>query len=530
MGHLLAGTYEMRTTVGTGPTGTVWRAENRRTREPVAVKFLDARFAGDPVAVDRLRREERILAAHLHQNLVRVRELVVEGTEVALVTEFAPGTDLRRQLRDRSTFDLATAGRIAVVCAEALAAAHLKGVVHCGIKPSNVVLPDDPAELRITDCRLARLVRGYPGERFVDPEYATPEAIQGAPAVPASDVYGIGLVLYELLTGVPLCHGDDPAQVLAQHLRPRRVAQAGLPRPVRDLLDDCLALDPAGRPSAAEVADDLRHLLPGARMVPDQRVVPGWRAPEVSAGPETGDAEPGQPAVLAGPTVHDRVEPTVHSRQKRPERPEPRLPEIRLGSRHIRLTGRPLFIAGAVLLLVAIIGVGIANLPRDPGAQSAATEVNAGGGGPGSLDDPPRLNSAARAYTMEGASAFVQYWFAALNYATATGNTGPFTDASDPACAACATVLRVVQSGYQNGGHLEGGGYTLRSVQTDAFFDLNLPTLNVVYDRLPRTAIGPDGQRIQTVPAVTFAVGQVSLVRVSDQWRVRELISSRPVG
>ncbi|MBO0869179.1 MAG: hypothetical protein J2P15_11480, partial [Micromonosporaceae bacterium] len=250
---------------------------------------------------------------------------------------------------------------------------------------------------------------------------------------------------------------------------------------------------------------------------PDQRVVPGWRA---AAGP----AEPTEPTEPAEPAVAVPV-----SDDSRPDQPGTGR-GARPGRWGIRRFGRPLLIGGAVLLLVTLVGVGLANLPQDRGAQGGAAEVNAGGGLPGSVDDPPQLASGGRAYTVEGATAFVRYWFATLNYATATGNDGPLIAASDPACAACATALQVVQAGYRNGRHLEGGGYTLRSVEADAFFELNRPTLNIVYDRLPRSEFGPDGQRIQTVPAVTFVVGQVVLARVLDQWRVRELNSSRPVG
>ncbi|MEN3305412.1 MAG: serine/threonine protein kinase, bacterial, partial [Micromonosporaceae bacterium] len=266
MGRLVAGQYELIGAIGRGPTGTVWRAEHRGTREAFAVKLLDAQFVNDVTVVDRFVRERHVLSTFLHPAIVRVRELVADGVDLALTGELVEGPDLRQEIGMAGSLAPEVAVGVAVRCADALAAAHLVGVVHCDVKPANVLLTAD-GEVRLTDCRVARLARGYREgvSRFGNPEYAAPEVILGGPPVPASDVYGLGLILYEALTGTPLCHGDDPSQVLGQHLRGRPVVPVEVPPALRDVVEATLAVDPQARPRADEVAGMLRRLLAGWR-------------------------------------------------------------------------------------------------------------------------------------------------------------------------------------------------------------------------------------------------------------------------
>jgi serine/threonine protein kinase len=160
MARLLAGRYELAAPIGRGPTGTVWSARDSGTREHLAVKVLDAELTADQHIVDRFERERYVLTAFLHPCYVRVRDVVVEDHLVALVSELVAGADLRGELNRWHPMAPATAVAITASVAEALAEGHDTGVVHCDLKPSNLLLADDTGEVRVTDCRVARLARG----------------------------------------------------------------------------------------------------------------------------------------------------------------------------------------------------------------------------------------------------------------------------------------------------------------------------------------------------------------------------------
>src|SRR5690606_35908161 len=173
MAQLLAQQYELDTVIGRGPTGEVWRAVHLGTRDLVAVKVLDQRFADDPATVERFVRERQVLMAFLHPAFVRVRDLISGDGVLALVMEHIPGSDLRRHLGSSPAvgemggqsigaaspagLPVPAAAGVGMRLAEALAAAHDAGVVHCDLKPSNVLFHATDGTPRVTDCRLARL-------------------------------------------------------------------------------------------------------------------------------------------------------------------------------------------------------------------------------------------------------------------------------------------------------------------------------------------------------------------------------------
>src|SRR5690349_14966673 len=137
---LLADRYELTALVGRGPTGTVWSAQERGTRERLAVKMLDPSLTADQHIVDRFIRERHVLTAFLHMAYVRVRDLVAQDNVVALVMEFVDGDDLRYHIDRHRPWSQEAAADVALTTAEALAAAHDAGVVHCDLKPSNLLI------------------------------------------------------------------------------------------------------------------------------------------------------------------------------------------------------------------------------------------------------------------------------------------------------------------------------------------------------------------------------------------------------
>ncbi|MEN3308697.1 MAG: hypothetical protein V7603_4899, partial [Micromonosporaceae bacterium] len=142
----------------------------------------------------------------------------------------------------------------------------------------------------------------------------------------------------------------------------------------------------------------------------------------------------------------------------------------------------------------------------------------------------PQLAASGTAPTAAGAAAFVRYWFEALNYAVATGRTGPLSAASSPACRACAAVLAAVSKGYQSGARVQGGQYTLRQATTDNFFSTDQPKLGVVYDRSPYSIVSPGGDQLESSPGRTFANCMVLLEQVDGRWRLREVSADKPLA
>jgi serine/threonine-protein kinase len=504
LAHLQSGQYDLSTLIGRGPTGEVWRAVDRNTREGVAVKVLDAGFGADPATVDRILREQHILTAFLHPTFVRVRDVVTGEGTLALVTEFVQGWDLGRHLAHTGPLDTATAVHIATILADALAAAHDAGVVHCDLKPSNVLLEEPGGEVRLTDCRVGRLARGYhgPAAWYVNAEYAAPEVIRGGAAVPGTDVYGLGIILYEMVLGTKPYRSADPGEVIAGHIRAEPWLPATVPDPLRRLVEDCLEGEPAARPSALAVARRLRQL-------------------DVSGGPEPVREPPEVlPAVVAPPVAeHVPVEPVAPPASGRP-RPAPRRP--RSGG----LTGaRGALLAGGLALLVAVAVLGLRLLSPASGNEPQ-------GGGPEPSDvgppatlrtTPPQPPASAEPATAEGGSAFVRHWFEALNYAIGSGDTSALEAASNSSCGTCAEAIEFVRNAYGDGGSLRGGGYTVRSVTTDDFWSLENAKFGVVFDRASRSTVAAGGGQSDVLDGATFLNCQILLERVGDGWRIIQL-------
>lgn len=281
--------YLLEEALGRGATGTVWRARQRETAgseaavagqpgETVAIKVLKEELANDPEVVMRFLRERSVLLRLTHENIVRTRDLVVEGDLLALVMDLVEGPDLHRYLRDNGPFSPIGAALVTAQVADALAASHADGVVHRDLKPANVLLAESADGMRplLTDFGIARLADS-PGltraQEFVGtPAYIAPESAEGRPQTSAVDVYGAGILLYELVTGQPPFGGENALQVLHRHLSEEPQRPPGLPDPLWTVIGRCLLKRPEDRPSAASLARSLRAVAAGigASATPDQ--------------------------------------------------------------------------------------------------------------------------------------------------------------------------------------------------------------------------------------------------------------------
>ncbi|WP_030908738.1 serine/threonine-protein kinase [Streptomyces sp. NRRL F-5126] len=272
--------YLLEEPLGRGATGTVWRASQRETAgaeaavpgqpgETVAIKVLREELASDADVVMRFLRERSVLLMLTHPNIVRTRDLVVEGDLLALVMDLVDGPDLHRYLRENGPFTPVAAALLTAQIADALAASHAQGVVHRDLKPANVLLKDDGEQLHpmLTDFGIARLADS-PGltrtAEFVGtPAYVAPESAEGRPQTSAVDVYGAGILLYELLTGRPPFSGATSLEVLQKHLSEEPRRPTTVPEPLWTVVERCLRKDPDQRPSAVNLATALRTVAPG---------------------------------------------------------------------------------------------------------------------------------------------------------------------------------------------------------------------------------------------------------------------------
>jgi serine/threonine protein kinase len=272
------GPYEILASVGAGGMGQVFRARDTRLGRDVAVKILPPAFADDPDSVRRFEKEARAVASLSHPNVVPLFDVGDQDGVRYAVAEFVPGETLRARL-SRGPLPPTEAAGIAAQIADGLAAAHQSGLVHRDIKPENVVLarPDFP---RILDFGLAKRNAGMAGESASGDEptqsalltapgvitgtvgYMSPEQVRGEPVDGRSDIFSLGVVLWEMLTGHRPFRGESPVETLNAILTekpPFDAVLAGLPAEFERVVRRCLEKRPEDRyRSAADLARDVR--------------------------------------------------------------------------------------------------------------------------------------------------------------------------------------------------------------------------------------------------------------------------------
>lgn len=263
-GTRLGRQYVLRDRLGRGATGTVWRAES--AAGAIALKILHPHLAGDAAVRARFLAEREVLIGLTSRHLVAVRDVVVVGDVVALVLDLIEGSCVRARLQAGPVPPQEAAAIVAGVCS-ALATVHAAGVVHRDVKPENVLLASDGRAL-LTDFGSAFVV-GQPRATGVGlpagtAEYVAPELAGGAPPTPAADIYSVGILLYELLSGTPPFQATDPVAVLYRHVHDPVPMPTGASPALGDLARRCLAKDPARRPTAHEAVAAAEAALPFA--------------------------------------------------------------------------------------------------------------------------------------------------------------------------------------------------------------------------------------------------------------------------
>lgn len=283
-GQVLAGRYKLIRWVGGGSMGEVWEATDTRMDRPVAVKVLRPAHANDPVALERFRIEARLGAQLDHPGIAKVHDVNVDGRSGEppwMVQEYVAGEPLTDLLRRDGALDPPRAVSIVAQVAEAAHAAHQVGVVHRDLTPRNLLIAAD-GSVKVTDFGIARTDSAAPltkaGHVIGTPAYLSPEQVRGSTASPASDVYTLGVVLYECLTGRRPFEGSNPIEVARAHLEkvPPPLPTV-IPGPLRAVVIATLAKEPENRPAAADLAQRLSAAIapprPGAAFNTDQMTV-----------------------------------------------------------------------------------------------------------------------------------------------------------------------------------------------------------------------------------------------------------------
>jgi Protein kinase domain len=260
-GSIVAGRYRIVSLLGSGGMGEVYRADDVKLEQPVALKFLPPALARDPVLLARLHDEVRLGRQVSHPNVCRIYDIGEAGDAHFVAMEYVDGEDLARLLRRIGRLAPDKAVELAHGIAAGLAAAHAKGILHRDLKPANVMI-DSHGAARITDFGLALSADDASLDLAGTPAYMAPEQLEGKPASVQSDVYALGLVMYEMLTGRRPHSGHSIAE-----LREARSSETLPPTNLRDLdpaveraMLRCLARDPAQRPRSAR---EMLAALPG---------------------------------------------------------------------------------------------------------------------------------------------------------------------------------------------------------------------------------------------------------------------------
>ncbi|MEN8238121.1 MAG: Stk1 family PASTA domain-containing Ser/Thr kinase [Actinomycetota bacterium] len=282
--RVLADRYRIVKHLARGGMADVFEAEDMLLNRPVAVKVLHANFASDQAFVSRFRREAQAAANLSHPNIVAIYDWGQEAGTYFMVMELIRGQTLRQILRTEGVLLPRRATEIAAETAAALAIAHQHGVYHRDIKPGNIMVTEDGA-VKVTDFGIARALDDSEeltrtGAVIGTATYFSPEQAQGLPADERSDIYALGIVLYESLAGKPPFTGESPVAVAYQHVStmpsPAREINPDVPQEIASVAEHAIAKDPANRYQSADAfRDDLLRYLGGAEPVAAAAIMAG---------------------------------------------------------------------------------------------------------------------------------------------------------------------------------------------------------------------------------------------------------------
>ncbi len=279
-GAVLDGRYRVDTLIATGGMSGVYRGLDLRLDRPVALKIMDSRYAGDSQFLTRFQREARAVARLTDPGLVAVYDQGIDGHHPFLVMELIEGGTLRELLAERGPMPPHAVAAVLGPVLGGLAVAHHQGLVHRDVKPENVLISDS-GDVKIADFGLVRAIAEAKitstSVILGTAAYLSPEQVSTGDAGPASDVYAVGILTYELLTGITPFTGDTALAVaylrMDHDVAPPSTVIGGVPKQFDDLVLRATARDPADRyADAEEMAAELEAIV-------DELGLPGFRVP-----------------------------------------------------------------------------------------------------------------------------------------------------------------------------------------------------------------------------------------------------------
>lgn len=218
---LLNNRYQLEERLGYGGMAVVYRAQDLMLERSVAIKILRENFSGDVDFRERFRQEAKAAANLTHPNIVTIHDFGYDSDRLFIVMEYVPGTHLKSILQRRGRLSVNEAVTLMVQACAGVGYAHRAGLVHCDIKPQNFLITPDK-RLKVTDFGIARALASIQPEEkseivWGSPQYFSPEQASGGPPSPASDVYSLGIILYELLTGSIPFLAESPTELARMH-------------------------------------------------------------------------------------------------------------------------------------------------------------------------------------------------------------------------------------------------------------------------------------------------------------------------
>lgn len=263
---ILGNRYQLERRLGTGGMAMVYRAHDRMLERTVAIKLLRTNFSSDPDFRERFRQEAKAAANLSHPNIAMIHDFGLDNGQLYIVMELVPGTDLKVLMQRRAPFPVDEAIHLMVQACAGIGYAHRAGLVHCDVKPQNILVTPD-GRLKVVDFGIARALASISPEEQAEvvwgsPQYFSPEQAAGSAPSPASDVYALGVVFFEMLTGQLPFSDPNPEELARKHREmpppSPRALNPEIPPALEQILLKVLSKEPSAR---YRTADQLGRVL-----------------------------------------------------------------------------------------------------------------------------------------------------------------------------------------------------------------------------------------------------------------------------